>query len=177
MPINIPKGKLAVIILDVFNEAVKPVLKEEAEALANEFCQTLKDNIRTHDIHYQEVSERTLRNKRIKNQPSTPLIATREYLDSIAVRPTKDGFTVGVGTGDHANSYHSEEHGGDPVSLRELARWLEFGTKNMPARPHWRPAWSSFLRKQEMTKKNIAEKARKVAMKKMEKFNKERFRK
>ena len=47
----------------------------------------------------------------------------------------------------------------------------------MPARPHWRPTWSSFLRKQEMTKKNIAEKARKVAMKKMEKFNKERFRK
>ena len=177
MAINIPKKNLAVIILDVFNNTVQPILKEEAESLANEFCQTLKDNIRTHDIQYQKVSPRTLRNKRIKNQPSTPLIATGQYLDNIVVRPTKGGFTVGVGKGIHASNHHSKEYGGGSVSLRRLARWLEFGTATMPARPHCRPTWAAFLRKKEITKRHIAKRTREAGMKVMKKFNEERFRK
>lgn len=97
MPINIPKAKLSVIILDVFQETAMPTLKEEGKKIADDFCQELKDRIISRDFRHVPLSTKTILNKKYKEAITTsPLIDSGEYLNSIKTREIEGGYTVGL---------------------------------------------------------------------------------
>jgi hypothetical protein len=175
MPINIPKAKLSVIILDVFQKTAIPVLKEEGKKIADDFCQELKDRIISRDFKHVPLSTKTILNKKYKEAITTsPLIDTGEYLNSIQTREIEGGYTVGVGEGNHPTSKGSE---GEPLPMRDLARMLEYGTRGMPARPHWRLTWNNFKRRQEILRKNLADRLKRDMDSRIKHFNEERFKK
>jgi len=75
------------------------------------------------------------------------LVMTGEYKNSIGViesgGPKKSSglragtYTISVGLPRRA-------HKRAGVALVQLAKWLEYGTKHMPERPHWRAVWDRF---------------------------------
>jgi hypothetical protein len=85
-------------------------------------------------------------------------MATKKYVQSIRAVPRireKKIVSWGVGPG-HPN----EKHKPSGLKLHFLARLLEYGTKRkgepfMPARPHWRPAWSAFVRNKKLMARKI----------------------
>jgi hypothetical protein len=58
------------------------------------------------------------------------LIRTGDYLDAITVVRQGRGARVDIDTS-------ARTMNNIPMTL--LAKWLEYGTRKMPARPHWRP--------------------------------------
>ena len=174
MPVNIPKGKLSVIILDVFERTAAPVLKEEAKALADEFCQELKDRIISKDFKtHKALAVSTVQNKKSKEAiTTTPLIDTGAYLQSMQVREINGGYTVGVGDEIHPDS---TAEGGEPLPMRDLAKMLEYGTSKMPARPHWRPTWNRFKKRNDLTQARLKQRVKDAMNVRIRAFNQERF--
>lgn len=90
--------------------------------VAEDTKEWLRDQITNRKLGLEEVSEAWAARKEDPSAP--PLINTGEYVGELIVRPTVRGHML-----DLSNDL-----------LRRRAIWLEFGTKNTPARPHWRPA-------------------------------------
>ncbi len=65
-------------------------------------------------------------------------IAYGYYLDSIKVYQSGHDWVVGVDP--------FRIHMKTGIRMKKLARYLEYGTSKMPARPHWRPAYE-YVRK------------------------------
>jgi len=65
------------------------------------------------------------------------LIRSGDYLNAIRVRTTARSAAVEVNP-------NSKTDTGIPMNT--LALWLEYGTRRMPARPHWRPTalWAQY---------------------------------
>ena len=66
------------------------------------------------------------------------LIAYGYYLNSIKVYKSGKDWVVGVDP--------FQIHPKTGIRMKKLARYLEYGTSKMPARPHWRPAFE-YIRK------------------------------
>jgi hypothetical protein len=101
--------------------------------LAQEFADDLKAIIERQMISWMPLSGPYKAYKRRMGLDPRILIATGRYVNSIQPIEQPDGtWLVSV----------PEEplRPGSRYTLRDLARWLEFGTQKMPARPHWRPA-------------------------------------
>lgn len=180
MPVNRPKGKLSYLIMDVFNESIVKVGKNEAEAIAKEIAQTLKDRIRSNDFRFKHaLSEDTLRRK----EGAIPLYDTGDYINSIEATELADGWRVGVRDVMHVTQAPPTEQDSDEdpkikkqIPMRELARTLEFGSwdGHIPPRPHWRPVIAKVLKDRERTRKAMTKKMRESATRRMREYNKER---
>jgi hypothetical protein len=136
-------------------DAAREVIFEEGDFLASK----LQLNILQQTIPMKPLSPGYADYKaRHKPDPLDPriLIATGEYVNSIAARRKAGGDIVDVNVPD-------EKHESSGMNLRELGRLHEFGSKQhketgkgVPPRPHWRPTIRWWKRKRlEATEKEI----------------------
>ena len=103
------------------------------EEMAKQFSDDLREILSRQLISWVPLSTGYARRKRNMGLDPRILIATGRYVNSIQPTQQKDGsWLVSV----------PEEplRPGSKYTLKDLARWLEYGTQHMPARPHWRPA-------------------------------------
>ena len=142
MEVKRPGKPLESIIFDVLDQAVIPKMDEDAKALAEQVRQELVDNIRADMMGFKEDPDSDYQKRKFREHPGEPpLVATEEYINSIKVeridQPGTHGWTIGVG-----DALHFGERDASPIPMKELATILEYGLpeKNIPPRPHWRPA-------------------------------------
>lgn len=101
--------------------------------MAEEFADDLKAIITRQLIAWVPLNPKYVQRKRLLGLDPRILIATGRYVSSIQPIPQPDGsWVVGVP--------NESLRAGSKYTLQDLARWLEYGTQKMPARPHWRPA-------------------------------------
>lgn len=140
-----PKKTFDVIIFDVFKKSVMPILKQNTETLAEEIRQELIDRLEDQSFHHKALNADYRKYKKKHDIDNGILLATREYIDAIQVEKTPYGFIVGV-----SDTMHEPlpGKGTQQLEMKLLAKILEFGsiTQNIPARPHWRPVLSKFVR-------------------------------
>lgn len=105
-------------------------LKETAREMLTEIGQSsqaiIKRRIESGQVGGPELAKVTKTQKRQKGLDARKLIATGAYLRSIKYKMD----------GDLAVDIQPDR------KYYKLAMWLEFGTSQTPARPHWRPAFS-----------------------------------
>lgn len=103
------------------------------EMLAQEFADDLKQLIESQAFAWVPLSSGYAKRKQMLGQDPRILIATGRYVNALTPVQTPEGdWVVGIPA--------TPLSAGSRYTLQDLARWLEFGTQNMPARPHWRPA-------------------------------------
>lgn len=101
--------------------------------LAEEFADDLKSIISRQLIAWVPLTPAYKTRKRILGLDPRILIATGRYVNSIQPIQQDDGSWV-------VSVPEEPLRPGSKYTLRDLARWLEYGTEHMPPRPHWRPA-------------------------------------
>ena len=68
------------------------------------------------------------------------LIRTRSYYRNLRLDITPDGFAIiPEGIEPDIVGMYGKRVNSSPRSYDEIAGWLEYGTRKMPERPHWRP--------------------------------------
>lgn len=97
------------------------------EEFSEEVRLKLVETIEKQGFKHQGLTKDWAAKKRRMGLDPRILIADGEYVGSIFSGQTSTGFFVST-----------------PDSMAKLAGWLEFGTRRMTARPHWRPvmAWA-----------------------------------
>lgn len=117
----------------IFARMSKPeVAKKRLDAEMRDFAEdTLKEVVKF--IESQPSDWVPLAPYTVKKKGSaTMLIDTGEYLANLkVVNPEQFHYFVGAVSG--------EPHGSSGLDMATLADYLEFGTRKMPARPHFRP--------------------------------------
>lgn len=126
------------VVMDVFQRSLMKMRYGWARRVCETFRTDLIERIEDQRFQHAPLSPKYLEWKQRKGLDERILIATRFYIDHIAVRRSHRGYKVGVGDARSPNA---------KVSLRQIVRWLEFGTTQMPARPHWRPMISIYTNK------------------------------
>ena len=140
---------------------IKQKLREEGKRLGRGFDKYIAEKImetakiaileQRWSSKWQPLSPEYLEWKKKKGLDTRILIATGQYLDSFKVYRSGNSWVAGV---DKERLHYFE---GKTVRMGDLAKWLEFGTRKMPPRPHWRPAfdyvskniryfWNKFLK-------------------------------
>jgi hypothetical protein len=120
--------------------ALQTSVNVAANKTALHFSEKYRDNVVLAILRQQfnlpELSRRYLKMKAQSGLDTRILMATGRYLDTIKVwkwrRGKQDVYVVGVPP---AATY--KRAGGAPVKVADVARWLENGTRTMPARPVW----------------------------------------
>lgn len=170
--VNLPKGQIAIVVMDIFNKSIIAVGKAESERIAKEVRQTLVDRIRSNSFNFKHpLKPETIARK----GHDTPLLGlTEDYIESIEVQPIEHGFRVGV-----ADKKHEIEGDANPAQAMDmdaLAYQLEFGNpaKNIPPRPHWRPVINMVKKRHKITEADISKKMKKIALEMFKTYNKER---
>ncbi len=82
---------------------------------------------------WKPLSEKYRRYKLRKGLDTRTLLAYHYYVNSITAYRSGNDWVVG------AKPF--QKHPKTGIPMEKLARFLEFGTRRMPARPHWRPAF------------------------------------
>lgn len=127
-----------------------PIFKKEALIRANdtsrkfskEIVKEAKAVIRQQKYDWVPLSEGYAKYKEREGLDPRTLIATKDYVNNgIGVQESQGFIFVGPKTGIHKPS---------GVPYRTIAKWFEYGTWTMPARPLWRPLLSSVIRKQKL---------------------------
>ena len=108
-------------------------IKGLSQEMAEEFADDLKEILQRQLISWVPLSSGYAKRKRMLGLDPRILIATARYVRSIQATQLRDGTWI-VAVPEEPLSP------GSKYTLRDLARWLEYGTRTMPARPHWRPA-------------------------------------
>jgi len=118
------------------------------QRLAEEFADDLKATIERQIITWVPLSKPYATRKRMLGLDPRILIAKGTYVRSIRPEKQLDGsWQVAVP--------NTPLKVGSKYTLQDLARWLEFGTKRMPARPHWRPTTNLWKTKVYQTKQRL----------------------
>lgn len=130
-------GDYGVILtaLNNFEQNALRVAQDVVEEIAQEFLDFLKESLENGMLDLSPLSEEYLRRKVDAGLDHRILISTREYIESFQVVRTPEGVFAGIPEGVQHSS---------GVEMASLARWLEEGTPNMPARPHIEPSWEMF---------------------------------
>lgn len=152
LPVDRTKYKKVRNFISLFKDQTLYIAEQEIRKISFDFSLYVKQIIYTQKYKWVPLSDRYLASKKRRGLDDRILIATKEYIQSIKPRPRKrDGrvTTWVVGPGHHKTKHSSG------VPMHQLGRWLEFGTSRMPARPHWRPAWSAFVRSRKLASRNI----------------------
>lgn len=146
------------LILDPKNMALSGLGKEMAE----EFADDLKALITRQLIAWVPLSPKYVKRKRMLGLDPRILIATGRYVSSIQPIAQDDGSYI-------VSVPNQPLRSGSKYTLQDLARWLEYGTRNMPARPHWRPArniWrTKLVQMKERLKFNLVQELKKQGYK------------
>ena len=79
------------------------------------------------------LNEKYRRYKLRKGLDTRILLAYHYYINSITAYRSGNDWVVGTKP--------FQKHPKTGLPMEKLARFLEFGTRKMPARPHWRPAF------------------------------------
>jgi len=103
------------------------------QEMAEEFADDLKEILQRQLISWVPLKAGYAKRKRMLGLDPRILIATARYVKSIQATQQRDGTWI-VAVPKEPLSARSK------YTLRDLAKWLEYGTRTMPARPHWRPA-------------------------------------
>jgi len=113
--------------------AMQMALSGVSYEMAEEFADDVREILSRQLIAWVPLNREYARYKREMGLDPRILIATGRYINAIQPIEQKDGSWV--------VSVPAEPlQPGSRYTLKDLARWLEYGTKTMPARPHWRPA-------------------------------------
>lgn len=125
-------------------KAVRVGMPEYRRTFAGIVRDLIKAGIQTQFFTLKPLTKRYLKWKIRHGYDRRILIRTGNYLDSIIVRDIKRGSAVTIDP--KARTFN-----GQP--MWKLAHWLEYGTKRMDPRPHWRPvsswvqgAWPKYLK-------------------------------
>ena len=82
---------------------------------------------------WKPLSPNYLSYKKKKGLDTRTLLAYHYYVRSITAYRSGNDWVVGTKP--------FQRHPKTLIPMEKLARYLEFGTRKMPARPHWRPAF------------------------------------
>ena len=122
-----------------FNDVVESgneIVEEIQQELLEEEATYIQSAIRAQEFDHEPLNPGYLVRKIFKGLDPRILMATTEYIDKIGVYEDPSGSRY-VGIPDE--KHEPPEGGGPAVDLKDLAKWLEFGTIKMPARPHFGP--------------------------------------
>lgn len=151
--------------IGVFRSQVETMVTKHLKSSALKFAVDIRQIIKKQRYKWKPLSERWLSYKKRHHLDPRVHIATQTYVKSIKATPRKrNGKIVSWGvTAGQPNQIHR------PSGLRftDLVRLLEFGSasRRMPPRPHWRPAWSAFIRRDaKLVARNIARDAYKKSV-------------
>ena len=141
--------KAAELSLNRFAKDVKRIPIERVEVFARRVENRIKTGIRAQTFKMSRLTLPYLEWKIAMGYDKRILIRTGAYLDSIrSYKSGKRGWAVRI----HHSRKVRERKG---LTMQQLAQYLEFGTRNMPARPHWRPtsawvekAWPRYFKKE-----------------------------
>lgn len=123
--------------------------------LAAELVKEAKQIIRNQEFNWADLSPEYEQYKESHGLDERILMATREYVNQGIGWWEKDNRVfVGPRRGVHS---------GAQVPYQQLARWLEFGTWSMPARPLWRPLIARALARSKDFQQQYAEAVRRAA--------------
>lgn len=116
-------------------------------AIAEEFAYDLKKKIEQQAFAWVPLSPDYARRKAVLGLDPRMLIALGGYIEAIQAREQPDGtWAVTVADKKLPNSRYT---------YKDLANWLEWGTENMPARPHWRPTINLWKQKSYQLKMQV----------------------
>jgi len=145
--------------ISVFKKEAIMLANKTSHDFADDIVKEAKEIIKKQKYKWAPLNEKYLEHKKKKGLDERILMATGDYVDKGIGKWEKDGrLFVGPVPGIHKPS-------GLPYQL--IARYFEYGTWKMPARPLWRPLISSLLRKQKKYRKKYDAAIRR-AMKKQE---------
>lgn len=121
--------------------------REEGIDIAHDLAQDLRDSLYGQEFKMAPLSRRYKSYKKRKRLDPRTLIATKKYVEAIGVVHKDFGAIIGITKGYRLDKYTYKRgsRAGTTVVRRtpyhKLQRWLEYGTRKMPPRPHWRPAF------------------------------------
>lgn len=110
---------------------VRVIAKEMAQELRTRIYKQGFASVRKHPLNPSYLAW-----KRATGLDPRTLIATKKYVQAIGVVDNEFGTRIGL-----IRKSRMDKRGKSTVRLdyAKLQRWLEFGNKTMPPRPHWRP--------------------------------------
>jgi hypothetical protein len=136
-----PKIRPSYILVNSFGNTKKRgsiilQARENCFAIAKELAKDFRANIYKQRFKLVPLTRQYLRSKIRKGLDKRVLIATKKYVRNIQAIQTPYGARIGL-----RDTYRYDKIGKKTKKLAYvlLQLWLEFGTKNMPARAHWRP--------------------------------------
>lgn len=159
MPLKITSPLLAqnlsTIIFNTFEREALPVFQNECIDIARQMQTEIKFRIWYQMFDHQQLTLKYRLRKLKHNYDWRILVASRDYYDSIVVIKTKYGAKVGVKNRTHIETKLTKAG----IPMWQIAEWLEFGTRYMPARPHWRPVIEKYQKQFGTTSKRFQKKA------------------
>jgi hypothetical protein len=144
-PVIPPFKQVAALIQRSVKTVVVPAITREVEAEAARFQRTIRMQ-RFPAIRRIPLSPRWAAFKRRKGLDSRTLIATGHYVRNLRAvhvfdrRMRAHTWHVGAPAGMRARTPDNKTAN---ITLQELAAVQEFGSRTVPARPHWRPFWTA----------------------------------
>jgi hypothetical protein len=120
-----------------------PRLEKMAEQIGSVVRATLRQHILAQDLGWQKLAEST---KARKGHPII-YIGSGVYMNSIGLEVAKQSDTD-ISVRIFPDGYY-EDRG---KNVDEIAFYMEYGTKNMPARPLWRPVYEAARNMDSITK-------------------------
>ena len=96
-----------------------------ARGLAQDLAKEVKAGILEQAYGFRELSDKWVQTKKRKGYDLRKVLATHGYVESIGA------YSIGAAAG--------------VTAIMPLAKYLELGTKNMTALPHWQPALRKVL--------------------------------
>lgn len=138
------KGNLGYVISHAYHIAAY----SQAEAIRRNIIQNIEGQAYNHTPLKPKYKEWKIK----KGLDPRILIATGSYINAIEVfKGGKNTWCVGIKKG---------KKNKEGIELRQIGKWLEYGTKHIPARPHWRIEMAKVKRRMqyrtlEILKKNL----------------------
>lgn len=132
----------SVMIKRVARNYTRNAMMKHVLEFVTEVKNRVEQSILSQSFKISPLTKKYLKWKIAKGYSTRVLIRTGRYVKSIVIKriddpKTKEGLGYAVGI-----DGRKKTASGEP--MWKLAAWLEYGTKRMPARPHWRPvtAWA-----------------------------------
>lgn len=133
--------------IGLFKRSIIRTTAKRMRLIADSVVDSVKTVLEKQLYHWPPLTEKYAKSKQRKGLDPRILIATGKYKDAIQVireETREDGVTYSVGVPGTFETGPKTARKKLPLEL--LGRWLEFGTKSMPPREHWRPVWSALVR-------------------------------
>lgn len=125
-------------------QTLQPTLVESinkwAGREADYFLKLLQDNIKGQKLDFRPLNPQYVAFKERNGLSTKTLISTGEYVEKLTVVKSEQGNLVSYFIG----AYSEDEHEASGHTMDVIARWLEYGTVNMPPIPHLNPSWEMY---------------------------------